>query len=87
VVFIGISGEPSLIDSRSLVLNDLTAIGILSASPAMRSVIEQYASGRVDPSPVVAATVGLSMTADILRGFRPVDAGPGPKMHIDPRKD
>jgi threonine dehydrogenase-like Zn-dependent dehydrogenase len=87
VVFIGISGEPSLIDSRSLVLNDLTAIGILSASPAMRSVIEQYASGRVDPSPVVAATVGLSMTADILRGYRPVDAGPGPKMHIDPRKD
>ena len=31
-VYIGIAGVPSLIDSRDLVLGDLTAVGILGAS-------------------------------------------------------
>ncbi len=34
VVYIGLAGHPSLIDTRTLTLKDATAVGILSASPA-----------------------------------------------------
>ena len=87
VVYIGISGVPSLIDSRDLVLKDVTAVGILSASPGLEGTIHTYASGKVDPSLIVAATVGLSETSNVLAGKRPSSAGVGPKIHIDPRKD
>ncbi|TNC29046.1 zinc-dependent alcohol dehydrogenase [Amycolatopsis alkalitolerans] len=82
VVYIGLSGSPSLIDSRSLALKDLTAVGVLSASPGLAGAIEQYARGAVDPRPLVAATVGLGEVAAVLAGRR---AGPGPKVHVDPR--
>jgi threonine dehydrogenase-like Zn-dependent dehydrogenase len=84
LVYIGISGEPSRIDTRKLVLGDVTAVGVLSGSPALAATIELYASGRVDPKPVVAATVGLDRVADVLAGWRPADAGTGPKIHVDP---
>lgn len=85
VVLIGLAGSPSTIDTRDLVLTDVTAIGILSASPGLEGAIEQYASGRVDPEPLVAATVGLDRVADVLGGWRPPGAGPGPKIHVDPQ--
>jgi threonine dehydrogenase-like Zn-dependent dehydrogenase len=85
IVFVGLSAEPSLIDTRTLVLKDVTAVGILSASPALDGVIEHYASGAVDPRPLVAATVGLDQVGDVLAGVRPAGAGPGPKIHVDPR--
>ena len=47
-----------------LVLHDLTAVGILSASPGLVGTIEHYADGRVDPRPLVAATVGLAGVGD-----------------------
>ena len=81
----GLSAEPSLIDTRTMVLKDVTAVGILSASPALDGVIEHYASGLVDPGPLVAATVGLGQVGDVLGGTRPPGAGPGPKIHVDPR--
>jgi threonine dehydrogenase-like Zn-dependent dehydrogenase len=84
VVYIGLAGEPSTIDTRTLVLKDVTAVGILSASPGLRGAIEQYASGLVDPTPLVAATVGLDRVADVLAGWRPPGAI-GPKIHVDPR--
>src|SRR5262249_62313203 len=86
LVYIGLSGEPSLVDTRSLVLKDVTAVGILSASPALAGTIECYASGRVDPRPLVAATVGLADVARVLAGWRPPGAGPGPKIQVDPRR-
>ncbi len=85
VVFIGISADPSQIDTRSPVLKDVTAIGILSASPGITKVIDLYATGRVDPRPIVAATVSLSQVDSILAGSRPIGAGPGPKIHVDPK--
>jgi threonine dehydrogenase-like Zn-dependent dehydrogenase len=85
IVFVGLSAEPSLIDTRAMVLKDVTAVGILSASPALDGVIEHYASGSVDPVPLVAATVGLGQVGDVLGGARPPGAGPGPKIHVDPR--
>ena len=86
VVYIGLVGSPSLVDSRSLALNDVTAVGILSASPGLARTIERYADGSVDPRPLVAATIGLDDVAAVLAGDRPASAGPGPKIHIDPRR-
>jgi threonine dehydrogenase-like Zn-dependent dehydrogenase len=85
IVYVGLSGSPSLIDTRTMVLKDVTAVGILAASHGLAGTIEHYATGAVDPRPLVAATVGLDRAGDVLAGWRPDDAGPGPKLHIDPR--
>lgn len=85
VVYVGLAGSPSRIDTRALALADVTAVGVLSASPGLDGTIAQYASGAVDPRPLVAATVPLDAVADVLAGWRPDDAGPGPKIHVDPR--
>jgi threonine dehydrogenase-like Zn-dependent dehydrogenase len=84
VVFIGLAGTPSLLDTRKLVLGDVTAVGVLAASHGLAGAIERYASGAVDPSPLVAATVGLDGVADVLAGSRPCGAGPAPKIHVNP---
>lgn len=83
VVGIGLAGEPSLVDTRSLVLKDVTMVGVLSASGGLAGTVELYASGAVDPRPLVAATVGLAETATVLTA--PGTWGPAPKVHIDPR--
>jgi len=85
VVLIGLSGAPSRIDTRDLVLGDITAVGILSASPGLAHTIEHYADGRVDPRPLVAGTVSLSDVGAALAGTPIVGVGTGPKIHIDPR--
>ncbi|MET0812824.1 MAG: alcohol dehydrogenase catalytic domain-containing protein [Microbacterium sp.] len=82
VVYVGLAGTPSRIDTRDLVLADITAVGILSASPGLAGTIDAYASGAVDPRPLVAATVALDELPQILAGERPVGAGPGPKFHV-----
>jgi len=85
VVYVGLAGEPSRIDTRALALKDVTATGILSGSPGLDDTIRAYADGSVDPRPLVAATVGLEQVGPVLAGERPVGAGPGPKIHVDPR--
>jgi threonine dehydrogenase-like Zn-dependent dehydrogenase len=85
VVYIGLAGSPGTVDSRDLVLKDVTAVGILSASPGLDATIAAYAAGEIDPRPLVAATVGLAQVGAVLAGERPDGAGPGPKFHIDPR--
>ncbi len=85
VVYIGLAGTPSQIDTRIVALKDVTVVGILSGSPGLDGTIERYASGAVDPRPLVAATVGLDQVTDVLAGRRPTTAGPGPKIHVDPR--
>jgi 2-desacetyl-2-hydroxyethyl bacteriochlorophyllide A dehydrogenase len=84
VVYIGLAGTPSMIDTRAMALKDVTAVGVLSGSPGLRGAIDAYASGAVDPRPLVAATVGLHQVGDVLAGWRPDDAGAGPKIHVDP---
>jgi threonine dehydrogenase-like Zn-dependent dehydrogenase len=85
LVLIGLAGEPSPVDTRTLVLKDVTAVGILGGSAGLDGAVAAYAAGAVDPRPLVAATVGLDRAADVLAGWRPDGAGPGPKLHIDPR--
>jgi 2-desacetyl-2-hydroxyethyl bacteriochlorophyllide A dehydrogenase len=85
IVYIGLAGAPSQIDTRTLALKDVTAVGVLSASPGLDAAIAAYADGSVDPRPLVAATVGLGQVGAVLAGERPPGAGPGPKVHVDPR--
>lgn len=85
VVYIGLAGSRSSIDTRDLALKDVTAVGILSASPGLDAAIGAFATGAVDPRPLVCATVGLDGVAAVLAGQRPVGAGQGPKVHVDPR--
>jgi threonine dehydrogenase-like Zn-dependent dehydrogenase len=82
VVYVGLAGSPSSIDTRTLALKDVTAVGILSASPGLRPTIDAYAAGAVDPRPLVAATVGLDDLPAVLSGERPADTGAGPKFHV-----
>jgi threonine dehydrogenase-like Zn-dependent dehydrogenase len=81
VVYIGISEQPSHVDSRWFVLKDIAAVGILSASGGLAGAIELYASGAVDPRPLVDATLGLDDVADVLARRRSHAA---PKIHVNP---
>jgi 2-desacetyl-2-hydroxyethyl bacteriochlorophyllide A dehydrogenase len=87
VVFIGLAGSPSHIDTRELALKDLTAVGVLSASPGLAGTIARYAEGAVDPRPHIAATMDLEDLPAVLAGHRPAAAGPGPKFHVLLKED
>jgi threonine dehydrogenase-like Zn-dependent dehydrogenase len=86
VVYVGLSGEPSLIDSRTLALKDVTAVGVLSASGGFAGTVELFATGEVDPRPLIAATVALDDVGAVLAGERSPTWGDGPKIHVDPRR-
>jgi 2-desacetyl-2-hydroxyethyl bacteriochlorophyllide A dehydrogenase len=86
VVYVGLAGTPSTIDTRTLALKDVTAVGILGGSAGLIGVIAEYASGRVDPRPLVAATVSLDEIGAVLAGTSQPHAGHGPKIHVDPRR-
>jgi len=85
VVYIGLSERRSVLDTRTLAMKDVTAVGVLSASHGLSGAVDSYASGAVDPRPLVAATLTLDDVDGVLRGHRPPGAGPGPKIHVDPR--
>jgi threonine dehydrogenase-like Zn-dependent dehydrogenase len=85
VVLIGLSSSPSLIDTRALVMTDVTAVGILSASPGLGGTIELFASGAVNPEPLVSEVIGLGEVTSRLEGRRGENSGPGPKVQVDPR--
>jgi threonine dehydrogenase-like Zn-dependent dehydrogenase len=82
VVYVGLAGSPSRIDTRTLDLKDVTAVGILSASPGLGATIDAYAAGTVDPRPLVAATVALDDLPAVLAGERPAGSGSGPKYQV-----
>ena len=86
VVLIGLAGSDSPVDSRRLVLRDVTAVGLLSGSPGMASAIEAYATGSVDPRPLVRGIVGLDEAPVVLAGSGETLLGPGTKTLIDPRR-
>lgn len=82
VVLVGIAGNPSMIDTRELVLADVTVAGLLSGSPAFDETIRAYAEGHVDPSPLVSIALSLEEVPAALAGHLPVGAGAGPKIHV-----
>jgi threonine dehydrogenase-like Zn-dependent dehydrogenase len=86
VSLIGIAAHPSLVDTRTAVLREITISGVLSASGGLADAIERYASGNVDPRPLLAATVGLDDVASVLAGERDSAWGSAPKIHVDPHR-
>jgi threonine dehydrogenase-like Zn-dependent dehydrogenase len=86
VVYIGLAGQPSPVDTRTVVLKDVTAVGLLGGSDGLAAAIRSYAAGEVDPRPLVAATVGLDQAAAVLAGDRDPAWGDAPKIHVDPRR-
>ncbi len=86
VVLIGLSGAPSLVDTRDLVLSDVTAVGILSASPGLADTIEHYADGARRPASARGRHRRASpRSARHSPAIRPAGIGAGPKIHVDPR--
>lgn len=85
VVYIGLSSTPSQVDTREIALKDITAVGILSASPGLAGAIEHFANGSVVPDAIVSEVVTLEDVPARLEGRRSPHAGPGPKVHVDPR--
>lgn len=85
VVYIGLSSTPSLVDTRDIALKDVTAVGILSASPGLAGAIASFAGAAVVPDMIVSEVIALEDVPSRLEGRRGADAGPGPKVHVDPR--
>lgn len=83
VACIGLAGEPSHVDTRRVALRDVTVVGLLGASAGLQATIDAFASGAVDPRPLIAATVGLEDVAGVLAGRRPDGASAGPKFEIE----
>ena len=76
VVCVGISGEPTTIDTRDLVTRDIRLIGKLSGSPAMADTIAAFADGSIDPTPLVDTTAPMEDGPALLAAD---DAG---KIHL-----
>ena len=74
-VFIGSRPAPSVLDTRELVLKDVTAVGILSASPGLAGAIESFADGAVAPD------------ADRQRGDRPRGRAVAPRGSPRPARE
>jgi threonine dehydrogenase-like Zn-dependent dehydrogenase len=84
VVYIGLAPRPSLIDSRIIAMKDLTVVGVLGGSSGLGSAIGWIGSGRIDPRPLVAATIPLDDVGAVLGGARDPGWGAAPKVHVDP---
>lgn len=84
VVYIGLAPRPSLIDSRIIAMKDLSVVGVLGGSSGLESTVGWIGSGRIDPRPLVAATIPLDDVGAVLGGARDPGWGAAPKVHVDP---
>jgi 2-desacetyl-2-hydroxyethyl bacteriochlorophyllide A dehydrogenase len=85
VVLIGVDNHAAPIDSRKLVFNDVTIVGILSASPGLGEAIRYIAEGKIDVMKMLGGTVGMNEAGNIFLGQRPAGLGVGPKVLVNPR--
>lgn len=85
VVLIGSAHAPATIEARMLMSKDVTAVGILGGSAGLAATIAAYGSGSVDPTPLIARTIGLGDVANALSGHMSRPGG-RPKTLVDPRR-
>lgn len=85
VVLVGLAETPSLVDTRRMVLRDVTVVGILAASAGLDEAIRLFAGSKIAAEPLVAAVVGLDHVREVLSGKFPAPANGAPKVQIDPR--
>jgi threonine dehydrogenase-like Zn-dependent dehydrogenase len=82
-VLVGLAGTPSTIDTRRVVLRDVTVRGLLAASHGLDQAIAALASGALDPRPLIGRVVALEDLADVLGAPHPAPSG-APKVQVDP---
>lgn len=85
LVLVGISGDPSPLETRDLIIRDVTLSGLLSGSPAFGRTIEALARGEVDAELLVGTVVGLDEIGPVLAGAAPpaeTRRVVGPKVQI-----
>lgn len=85
LVLVGISGDPSPLEARDLIVQDVTVSALLSGSPAFARTIEALSSGAVAAETLIRAVVGLDDLGPILDGQAPPSQavrGAGPKIQI-----
>jgi threonine dehydrogenase-like Zn-dependent dehydrogenase len=84
LVLIGVASGPSLLDTRRLVVKDITTIGILGGSLGLAPTVAAYASGQVNPGTLVDRVVGLGQVTEVLAGWAGQAKGKAPKIQVDP---
>ncbi|HVX42806.1 MAG TPA: alcohol dehydrogenase catalytic domain-containing protein [Mycobacteriales bacterium] len=86
VVLIG-SSRASTIQPGMIIHKDLTVAGVLGGSQGFPATVEAYASGRVDPTPLIATTVPLRGISSVLNGHRDDAWEARPKILVNPKEE
>ena len=86
VVLVGLAGSAATLDSRGLVLRDITVTGILAASQGLDPTIAAYSTGAVRPEPLVDRVITLQELAALWSDASGDLSGRAPKIHVDPRR-
>lgn len=81
LVLVGISGQPSPLEARDLIVGDVTVSGLLSGSPVFSRAIDLLAGGRVAADSLIGEVVELEDLAAALGGKRG-SSGQGPKLQV-----
>jgi threonine dehydrogenase-like Zn-dependent dehydrogenase len=81
LALVGLSGDPSPLESSDLVVNGITVIGLLSGSDVFAETITTLQAAKFDPSVLIGDEIPLERTAEALLPRTTTHQG-GPKTHI-----
>jgi threonine dehydrogenase-like Zn-dependent dehydrogenase len=84
LVLIGVAGQASLIDTRHLVTNDITAIGILGGSLGLRPALAAYGSRDVIPDSLVSQVISLDQVSQAFAAVTGQPKPGAPKVQVNP---
>lgn len=84
LALLGVAPKPGQLNANRLVLNDITAVGVLGGSTCIDDAIDLLRGDDIDVGPMIAATVGLGQVADVLRRGCRVEGMGAPKVHVVP---
>jgi threonine dehydrogenase-like Zn-dependent dehydrogenase len=81
LVLVGLSGDPSPLESSDLVVNDITVVGLLSGSNVFAETITMLQTVDFDPAILIGEEIPLERTVDALVP-RSASRQVAPKTHI-----